>query len=628
MEELKQSFPADLDYSVSLDTTLAVSEGINEIVHTLGRGDRARDPGGVHLPAGLARHADPAARRAGVAGRHVRGASRCSASSINTLSLFGLVLAIGLVVDDAIVVVEAVEHHIEHGLSPRDATLKAMSEVSGPVIAIALILVRGVRADRVHPRHHGPALPAVRGHDRRLGDLLGVQRAHALARALGAAAAPAQGVARPARRVLQLVQPRVRPGHRGLRPLVSPADRASRRARCCCWSAWPCSRGSSARACPAASCPRRTRATSTWRCSSRTPPRCSAPTRSASQVERDPRQDAGRAELQHGRRLQPALAGLRHLQRLLLRDLQGLGRAQGARGAVRRDQGAHQPRAREAARGDRVRVPAARDPGRRHRGRRHVHARGPRGPRASSSSPRTPSASWTRRASGPRSRWSRRTFAAVRAAGLRRRGPRQGAEAGRRARATSTRRCRRSWAAAFINYFNRFGRTWQVYVQAEGEFRTRAENIGQFYVLNAKGESVPLSTLVDDGAESGPEFTMRFNQYRSAQINVTAKPGYSSAQVMRALEQVFASTMPSRDGLRLQRHVVPGEGGAAGRVADGDLRPLAARRVPDPRRAVRELVAAVQRAARHADRGVRARSSRCSRAASRTTSSRRSAWSC
>ena len=60
--------------------------------------------------------------------------------SINTLSLFGLVLAIGLVVDDAIVVVEAVERHIEEGLSPRDAAFKAMEEVSGPVVAIALIL--------------------------------------------------------------------------------------------------------------------------------------------------------------------------------------------------------------------------------------------------------------------------------------------------------------------------------------------------------------------------------------------------------------------------------------------------------------------------------------------------------
>src|SRR5436189_2038571 len=60
--------------------------------------------------------------------------------SINTLSLFGLVLAIGIVVDDAIVVVEAVEHHIEHGMSPKDAAYKAMEEVSGPVVAIALVL--------------------------------------------------------------------------------------------------------------------------------------------------------------------------------------------------------------------------------------------------------------------------------------------------------------------------------------------------------------------------------------------------------------------------------------------------------------------------------------------------------
>src|SRR4029079_740608 len=60
--------------------------------------------------------------------------------SINTLSLFGLVLAIGLVVDDAIVVVEAVEHHIEEGMAPREATLQAMSEVSGPVVGIALVL--------------------------------------------------------------------------------------------------------------------------------------------------------------------------------------------------------------------------------------------------------------------------------------------------------------------------------------------------------------------------------------------------------------------------------------------------------------------------------------------------------
>jgi HAE1 family hydrophobic/amphiphilic exporter-1 len=100
----------------------------------------------------------------------------------------------------------------------------------------------------------------------------------------------------------------------------------------------------------------------------------------------------------------------------------------------------------------------------------------------------------------------------------------------------------------FINYFNRFGRTWQVYVQAEGEFRTRAENVGQFRVLNSMGDDVPLSVLVAMEPSSGPEFTMRFNQYRAAQINVSANPGYSSAQVMRALEEVFAETMPREMG--------------------------------------------------------------------------------
>jgi HAE1 family hydrophobic/amphiphilic exporter-1 len=96
----------------------------------------------------------------------------------------------------------------------------------------------------------------------------------------------------------------------------------------------------------------------------------------------------------------------------------------------------------------------------------------------------------------------------------------------------------------FINYFNRFGRQWQVYIEAEGEYRTRAENVGQFYVRNNRGEDVPLSALTKFEPQSGPEFTMRFNEYRGAQIFGSAAPGYSSAQAMEALEEVFAQTMP------------------------------------------------------------------------------------
>jgi hydrophobic/amphiphilic exporter-1 (mainly G- bacteria), HAE1 family len=97
---------------------------------------------------------------------------------------------------------------------------------------------------------------------------------------------------------------------------------------------------------------------------------------------------------------------------------------------------------------------------------------------------------------------------------------------------------------AFVNYFNRFGRVWQVYVQAEGAYRTRAENVGQFYVRNSQGNPVPLSTLVTMKDSYGPEFTIRFNEYRAAQINGILAPGYSTQQGMQALEEVFAQTMP------------------------------------------------------------------------------------
>ena len=100
----------------------------------------------------------------------------------------------------------------------------------------------------------------------------------------------------------------------------------------------------------------------------------------------------------------------------------------------------------------------------------------------------------------------------------------------------------------FVNYFNRFGRQWQVYVQAEGDYRTRAENLGQFYVRNDQGDMVPLSALTKVKTSVGPEFTMRFNLYRCAQFNITAAPGYSSAQSMKALEEVFAQTMPAEMG--------------------------------------------------------------------------------
>ncbi len=139
MEEAKTRFPQGLDYVVALDTTLAVTSGIKDIENTILealvlvtivvfiflQGWRATLIPLLAVPVSLV-------------GTFI--IFPLLGFSINTLSLFGLVLAVGLVVDDAIVVVEAVEHHIEGGMTPHDAAMRAMEEVTGPVIAIALIL--------------------------------------------------------------------------------------------------------------------------------------------------------------------------------------------------------------------------------------------------------------------------------------------------------------------------------------------------------------------------------------------------------------------------------------------------------------------------------------------------------
>src|SRR4249920_1958033 len=139
MDDLKQRFPRDMDYLISLDTTLPVKEGINEIIHTLFEAVLLvilvvfvflQNWRATLIPLMTV----PVSLLATFAVFPLFG------FSINTLSLLGLVLAIGIVVDDAIVVVEAVMHHIEHGMQPKEATLQAMKEVSGPVVAIALVL--------------------------------------------------------------------------------------------------------------------------------------------------------------------------------------------------------------------------------------------------------------------------------------------------------------------------------------------------------------------------------------------------------------------------------------------------------------------------------------------------------
>src|ERR1700722_4119821 len=100
----------------------------------------------------------------------------------------------------------------------------------------------------------------------------------------------------------------------------------------------------------------------------------------------------------------------------------------------------------------------------------------------------------------------------------------------------------------FVNYYNDFGRTWQVYLEAEARYRSTTNDLGQFYVRNGQGQTVPLCAVAKFENRYGPEFAMRYNEYRSAKINASAAPGYSSDQATAALEDVFNQTMPHEMG--------------------------------------------------------------------------------
>jgi HAE1 family hydrophobic/amphiphilic exporter-1 len=101
---------------------------------------------------------------------------------------------------------------------------------------------------------------------------------------------------------------------------------------------------------------------------------------------------------------------------------------------------------------------------------------------------------------------------------------------------------------AYVNDFNRFGRLYKVYVQAEPEYRQSAEDISLFYVRNNEDEMVPLATFVSTSSTQGPEFTNRFNLFRSAEISGQAARGYSSAQAIDALEEVAKEVLPGDMG--------------------------------------------------------------------------------
>src|SRR6201981_504489 len=545
MDESKRRFPQGLDYIVALDTTLAVSEGIKEIYKTLGealvlvivvvfiflQGWRATLIPLLAVPVSLI-------------GTFVL--FPVLGFSINTLSLFGLVLAIGLVVDDAIVVVEAVEHHIEHGLAPKEATLKAMEEVSGPVVGIALVL-SAVFVPMA-------AMGGIKG-------LLNQQFAITIAISVLISAFNALTLS-PALTALLL-----RPRKKGAGPLGKFFEWFNR------WFG------------------KMTGGYGTW---------------SHVLIRRwvlallllvgisvvalgmgkglpssfIPEEDQGYAFLQlqlpDAASLQRTDAVMRKMDDMLahthgVKSFSGISgfsllsntsasytgffflqlepweervtpelSANGLMQSLNRKMGKEIPEAIAFAFGP----PAI--PGLGTAGGFTFMLQDRSGgtvqqlwdtldklTQTARKRPELASLVTTFRPSVPQ------LYVEVDQDRVMKQGL-QFSEVYQTLQAFL--------GGAYVNQFNRFGRQWKVYLQAEPEYRTSADKINSFYVRNSKGEMTPLGSLVTIKRVSGPEYTNRFNLFRSIQINGSPAPGFSSGQAMAAMEQVANEVLPAGFG--------------------------------------------------------------------------------
>jgi hydrophobic/amphiphilic exporter-1 (mainly G- bacteria), HAE1 family len=544
MEDLKRRFPDDLDYVISLDTTLSVREGLKEIVHTLWealllvvivvfiflQGWRATLIPLLAVPVSLV-------------GTFML--FPLLGFSINTLSLFGLVLAIGLVVDDAIVVVEAVEHHIEQGLSPKDATLKAMQQVSGPVVAIALILVAVFLPTAFIPGITGrlyqqfamtiavsviisafnaltlsPALAAMllrRRTESRgpLGWFFGwFNRLFGLAtdwyvRVCGGL------IRKAALSMLFLLLVSVGAGWFGSKlpsaflPMEDqgylflnvqlPTSASLQRTDEVCKKIEAMLRET-----PGVQYTTTVAGFSLLSTVSTSYNAFFFVTLAPWEERRTPEEQL--PSIYH--HIKDRLDGLSEARAFAFPPpaIPGVGTSGGVSFILE----------------DRVGKDVA-----------FLAQNIDTFMTAARTRPEIARVDTTFIPSAPQ-------FLAKLD---REKALKQGVNLG-----DAYQTLQAFMGGVMVNYFNRFGRVWQVYVQADGEFRTNPDNIGQFYVRNASGDMVPLSTLVTMESVSGPEFTMRYNGYRSAQLFVAAAPGYSSGQVMQALEEVFKDTMPSEMG--------------------------------------------------------------------------------
>ena len=544
MAEAKQRFPQDMDYAISLDTTRAVSEGIKEILLTLVialalvifvvyvflQGWRATLIPLLAVPVSLV---------------GTFALFPVFGFSVNTLSLFGLVLAIGLVVDDAIVVVEGVERHIEEGMTPKNAAVKAMEELSGPVVAIALVL-SAVFVPTAF-------IPGITGR---------LYQQFALTIAISVVLSAFNALTLSPALAGLLLRPKEK-SHGPLRRLFDAFNRMFGRAtetyvKIC---AGVLRKGALALVViasfavvaaffglhlPSSFLPDEDQGYAFINMQLPNAASLERTSAVASQVEQILAETPG---VQHTTsvigfsllsyvrtsynafffvtlkpwderqsRAEQYQAIKAHINRELSKvpaaiafafsppAIPGVGTSGGFTFVLEdRSGGDVQFLAKNLG----IFLDAARK------------------------RPEIAGVSTTFLPSVPQK------FVQV----DRDKVLKQGVNLG-----DVYKTIQAFMGGYFINYFNRFGRQWQVYIEAEGEDRAKAENVGQFYVRNNKGENVPLSALTAVEPRVGPEFTMRYNEYRSAQINGSAAPGYSADQATAALEDVFKQTMPREMG--------------------------------------------------------------------------------
>ena len=540
MAKLKESFPPDMDYVVCLDTTLAVTEGMKEIKHTLVeaiilviivvfiflQGWRATLIPLLAVPVSLI---------------GTFALFPLFGFSINTLSLFGLVLAIGLVVDDAIVVVEAVEHHIEKGLSPKDAALKAMSEVSGPVMAIAIILAAVFIPTAF--------IPGITG---RMYQQFAVTIALSVAisafNALTLSPALAALLLRPKKKGTGLLQKffdgfnrifgRATAGYVGAcRFLIHKSFIAL-----LFLVGAVVLTGVFGKHIPTSFLP-----------------------------DEDQGYVFAGVQLPNAASLQRTDEIVKQAEEIIKHTpgvkyctsvvgfslLSGVNNTYSGFFFITLEEWAKRKKPEEQ-------YPAIKQ----HLNREFAQIAGAVG--FAFPPPAIPGVGTSggvtfvledRTGKGVEflapnlkkfmaAAQKRPELASIFTTALlsvpqvyvdvdRDQVLQQGVPL---KDVYSTMQC--FMGGAFVNYFNRFGRQWQVYVQAEGDYRTEAQNLGQFYVLNNSSNMVPLAAMTKVRTTEGPEFTMRYNLHSAAQINASTKPGISSAQAMKALEEVFAETMP------------------------------------------------------------------------------------